>query len=634
MATDSPIDTPLTSLDFDGIKESLKTYLKSTSAFTDYDFEGAALSNLLDILAYNTHYQAFYANMVANEMFLDTAVTRPSVVSRAKHLGYIPSSWRAAKATVDITYPTAQTNAVVPARSIFNAKGVDGSSFTFTNSSAFTIDGFTAENVEIYEGSYKNYTYVADSSNVSQKFIIPSKTIDTRLLNIRVQKSVTDTTGYLNEWTLADNILDITNTSYAYWVQEIENGYYEIYFGDGIVGQKISDGNLVMIEYFETNGPNANDTGTNDSENSRSFTMSGAGGASVAVKQKAVGGSVKENTESIRFYAPKSYQSQNRSVTVDDYTTNIKKDYSNVESIYVWGGEDNDPPQYGKVFVAIKPETGISISEVEKKSIVNSYIKNKSLVSIIPEIVDPEYTYLLIDSEVYYDPAKTKLSGPEIEALAKIQILSYADNDLEKFTNNFLYSVFTTKLNRIDISATNNRSVITMQKRLSPLFGAVSTYDIKFNNAIEHPHDGHMPGVIRSEGFLYKKDTGELTTAYLEDDGFGGIQLYDFSGSIKVIFKKNIGTINYETGLLTLTQFAPNRLEGQSHIKINAKPKNLDVVASGSDILLIDPNDRNAINISVYTNTDMLTGSVASSVASTASTTSTSSSSSSGTSSY
>ena len=626
MATDSPIDTPLTSLDFDGIKESLKDYLKSLPTFTDYDFEGSALSHLLDILAYNTHYQAFYANMVANEMFLDTAVTRPSVVSRAKHLGYIPSSFSAAKATVDISYPSAQTDAVVPARSIFTARGVDGSSFTFTNPSAHTINGFTAENVEIYEGSYKNYTYVVDSSDASQKFIIPSKTVDTQLLNIRVQTSVTDTTGYLNEWTLADNILDITNTSYAYWVQEIENGYYEIYFGDGIVGQKVSDGNLVMIEYFETNGPDANDTGSNDSTSTRAFTMSGSGGASVIVKQKAVGGGAKENTESVRFYAPKAYQSQNRSVTVDDYTTNIKKDYSNVESIYVWGGEDNDPPQYGKVFVAIKPQTGTMISEGEKKSIVDTYIKNKSLVTIIPEVVDPDYIYLLVDSQIYYDPAKTKLSSAEIEALAKIQILSYADNDLEKFTNNFLYSVFTTKLNRIDISVTNNRSIVTMQKRLSPLFGVSSTYDIKFNNALEHPHDGHMPGTIRSDAFLYKKKTGETTTAYMEDDGFGRIQLYEFSGSIKVIFQENIGTVNYDTGLVTLTSFAPNQLEGQSFIKINAKPRTLDIIASKRDILLIDRNDSESIKTSIFTSDSIsAVGSVASSVSASQSTTSSSS---------
>jgi len=451
MASDSPINEPLINLDFDGIKQSLKDYLRATNTFTDYDFEGAALSNLLDVLAYNTHYQAFYANMVANEMFLDTAVTRPSVVSRAKHLGYTPTSWRASKAILEISYPTEQVNAVVPARSVFTARGTDGTSFTFTNSSAVTISGFTAENVEVYEGSYKNYTYVVDKSDISQRFLIPSKIVDTRLLNIRIQNSVTDTTGYLNEWSHADNILDITDTTYAYWLQEVESGYYEIYFGDGIVGQKVSDGNLVMIEYFETNGSVANNTGSNDSETSRAFTMSGSGGATVIVKQKSVGGSERENVESIRFYAPKSYQSQNRSVTVDDYTTNIKKDYSNVESIYVWGGEDHDPPTYGKVFIAIKPETGTSISDSEKTSIINTYIKNKTLVSIIPEIVDPSYIYLLIDSEVYYDPAKTKLSSAEIEALTKLQILSYGDNDLEKFNINFLYSVFTTKLNRTDI---------------------------------------------------------------------------------------------------------------------------------------------------------------------------------------
>ena len=609
MAQDSPIETPIVNLDFDGIKQSLKDYLRSTDTFKDYDFEGSALANLIDVLAYNTHYQAFYANMVANEIFLDTAVTRPSIVSLAKHLGYVPSSWRASKAIVDISYPTDQgTTSVLPARSVFTVRGVDGNSFNFTNSTAVTIGGFTAENVEIFEGSYKGFTYVVDKSISNQKFIIPSKTIDTRLLKIRVQNSVTDTTGYLNEWTLADNILDVTDTSYAYWIQEVEDGYYQIYFGDGILGRSVSDGNLIMLEYFETNGPEANSSGANDSTGSRVFTMSGSGGATVIVKQPAVGGSVREDSESIRFYAPKSYQTQNRSVTVDDYTTNIKKDYSNVESIYVWGGEDNDPPQYGKVFVAIKPETGTSISNEEKESIIDTHIKGKSLVSIIPEIVNPEYTYLLIDSEIYYDPSQTSYSSSEIEALTKVAIALYGNTDLEKFKRSFLYSEFTTKLNRVAKAITNNRSTITMQKRFSPLIGVSSTYDISFNNPIEHPHEGHMSGIVNSTGFLYKKDTGQIITAYIEDDGYGILRLFEIVGEEKNIFNDNIGTVNYNNGLVTLTKFIPVGIEDGTNIRINASPSELDIISKQNNILLIDFNDKGAIKVRVYTDEQLRSG--------------------------
>jgi len=610
MAQDYPIETPIVNLDFDGIQQSLKDYMKSTETFKDYNFEGSALAHLIDVLAYNTHYQAFYANMVANEMFLDTAVTRPSIVSLAKHLGYVPSSWRAAKAIVDVVYPTDQgTTSILPARSVFTARGIDGTSFNFTNPSAVSIEGFTAENVEIYEGSYKNFSYIVDRSQSNQKFIIPSKTIDTRLLNIRVQNSVTDTTGYLNEWELSDNVLDITDTSYAYWLQEVENGYFEVYFGDGILGRKVSDGNLIIIEYFETNGPAANYTGANDSTSSRVFTMSGSGGATVVVDSEASGGSVSESSESVRFYAPKAYQTQKRSVTVDDYETNIGKDYSNVESIYVWGGEDNDPPQYGKVFIAIKPESGLNLSEEEKTSVINSYVKGKSVVSITPEIVDPEYTYLLVDNETYFDPAKTKRTAGEIKALVQYSIINYGNVDLEKFNRSFLYTEFSTKLNRAEKSITNNRSKITMQKRFEPFLGSSATYEVEFRNAIEHPHDGHMAGVVTSGGFEYKKPSGEIVTAYIEDDGNGILRLYDYVNRVKTIFNDNIGTVDYHAGLVSLTNFSPVNIPGQTNIiKINAKPSELDIVSKNNNILTIDVSDREAIKVNVYTDEQFRSG--------------------------
>jgi len=609
MAQDSPIETPIVNLDFDGIKESLKSYLRSTDAFNDYDFEGSALANLIDVLAYNTHYQAFYANMVANEMFLDTSVTRPSIVSLAKHLGYVPSSWRAAKAIVDVSYPTDQgSTSFLPARSVFTVNGTDNVAFNFTNPTAVSINGFTAENVEIYEGSYKTFTYIVDNSVSTQKFIIPSKNIDTRLLKVRVQNSTSNTTGHLNKWELADNILDITNESYAYWLQETTNGDYQLYFGDGILGRKVSNGNLVMIEYFETNGPAANSAGSNDTEITRAFKMAGSGGATVIVNQEAVGGSVREDSESVRFHAPKSYQAHKRSVTVDDYVTNISKDYSNVDSIYVWGGEDNDPPQYGKVFVTIKPTTGTNLSDEEKNSIITTHIKGKNVVSITPEIVDPEYLYILINAEIYYDPSMTEYSSDELKALSQVQIVDYGVSDLEKFNRSFLYSEFTTKLNRVARAVTNNRSTITMQKRFEPLTNVSATYDIAFKNKINHPHDGHKAGMVSSTGFLYKKDTEEIVTAYIEDDGNGILQLFEYVNNIKNIFDTSIGTVDYTNGLVTLTKFSPIEVSDGSEIYINAVPQELDIISKNNNIILIDTADKNSIKVRVYTDEQLRAG--------------------------
>ena len=613
MATGGNI--PVTELDFFQIKDNLKSYLSNQNEFKDYDFDGSAMSILLDVLAYNTHYMGFYANMVANEMFLDSAVTRNAIVSRAKELGHTPSSTKAAGAEIYITYNDEATSdgtypEIIPIGTIFSGTNEEGQSFNFVNTDLISIAAtggsgdasdtlgglrYAGATANVYEGSLKTVSYLFDAAEENPTFEIPSSRVDTSHLQVRIQNSTTDGTGYYSPWTKTTNFTGLTSGSEIYFLQEKQRGRYEIYFGDGIVGKKPSHGNLITVNYLETNGPDANNVGKNDSRDSKrsfSFTTN----STIDVISYAQGGGVPEGVDSIKYYAPRSYQAQGRAVTAEDYKTLISTQYGDVESVFVYGGEDSIPPQYGKVFISIKPQSGTSLTDFEKDSISKSILEGNNIVSIIPELIDPEYIYILVDSTVIYDPARTVMTPGAVRQLIKTDILQYSNTDLEKFGNDFFFSKFSTRIDSLDDSIKGNETTIKLQRRLEPNIGSAAGYVLNFYNPIHHPHDGHMEGVVSSSTFKYKNEDGIVVDAFILDNGSGILILYTLVGGVRTKLA-DIGTVNYNTGSLDLVSFNPVQDTTSSTIKFNVQPRDRNVFSSRNILLQIDPLDVDSVKV-------------------------------------
>tara|TARA_Y100001963_G_scaffold44358_1_gene62252 strand:+ start:11303 stop:13123 length:1821 start_codon:yes stop_codon:yes gene_type:complete len=591
----------VSSLDFDNIKTNLKQYLSTQEEFKDINFEGAGINILMDLLAYNTHYQSFYTNMVANEMFLDSAIKRDSIVSLAKHLGYTPTSVTSPKAVVDIYTPTASLTDNIPKGTI--VKGTQGGKsyeFSVMETVGYTLDseGLTvAPNITIKEGKIVTLSYIYDG-RTDLKLVIPNNA-DTSTLSVRVQTSTEDNSGYTDTWTLSTDLNTIAKTDKAYHVQEIENGEYEIYFGDNIVGKKPDNGNVIHLQYLVTKGTEANNLGSSDKEGARVFTYAGS---TVKVVSKATGGAVAETNKSIKFYAPKTYQAQDRAVTAKDYEATLLTEYSDIESVFVWGGQDNDPPEYGKVFISLKPKSGLTVDETTKESIRTDILKKKNIVSITPEIVDPDYLYLLISSDIVFEKARTVLDKESVAGLVRDTIVDYVDNDLEKFDKDLYFSKLTKLMDESSDSIVGNDTIIKLQRRFQPSLNITANYKIDFGNPILHPHDGHKP-VLESSPFKYKTDIGDEITAYLQDDGYGGISLYRFDSEGRKVLvyygSTAVGTIDYASGIINLQDFRPLSFIDNTHIKINVPLEKKNIFASKSRILTIDKFDSEAIRLSI-----------------------------------
>jgi len=428
-------------LEFYEIKTNLKRFLSSQDKFKDYNFEGSGLSILLDLLAYNTHYINYYSNMVANEMFLDTATVRDSVVSHSKLLGYTPTSNKGARAQVSVTVDAdgdgGIANEFLPRYSTFLASA-GGKSFAFRTIDTYKfepksydengiVQKYWIPELTIVEGRPGVSTFIVDRTNSpSQRFVIPETNIDLSTLKVRVQTSVTNISGYDEYWTLVSDPLQLNAASKVYFIQETENTKYEVYFGDDIVGKGLQNGNIVVLEYLVTSADpiEANGIGATDTESLQSsFSLEGSDFADpdVVTIDPALGGSEREGIESIKYYAPRGFQAQDRAVTVEDYSFMLARDYPFAESIYVWGGEDNTPPVYGKVFVSIKPSRGTSLTNQEKEAIKIGILKKLNIVGVTPEIVDPDYTYLKFETTVKMNPAKTTKTPNEVKQVVRIR---------------------------------------------------------------------------------------------------------------------------------------------------------------------------------------------------------------------
>ena len=589
----------VTELDFDNIKENLKTFLKAQTEFKDYDFEGSGMSVLLDTLAYNTHYLGFNANMLANEMFLDSAALRSSVVSHAKTLGYEVSSPRAPIATVNISLSTSGTTKTMPAGTAFTTS-VDGTSYQFV-----TIADVTASNtgsavpfdsVNIYEGSYVTTRYTVDVNDVDQKFLLSDARSDTTTLTVKVQNSASDTTT--TTYTRAKDITQLSTSSTVYYLQETDSGLFEVYFGDGTVSAALSDGNIVILQYVVTNKTAANGASSFSSPSS----IDDVTGVTTTTVANASGGSEAETIQSIKLNAPLDYATQGRCVTVDDYKTYTKKLFANTQAVSVWGGEDgsydtstgvSSNPEYGKVFISIKSTTGENLTSVQKSNLVTAFAPYK-VASITPVVVDPETTFLILNVNFNYDSTATTSTKDELASLISTTISNYNSSDLQEFNSSFRHSKLTGLIDDTDTAILNNTTTVTMGKFFTP-FASNSSYTISFNNAFYNPYTGYNTsagGVIASTGFYLDND---LTTEYFfDDDGSGNLRIYSLStGQVRTYLNSAAGTVDYSNGTISTTSLlisAVSDVDGASStkIRVTAIPKSNDVVPVRNQILEID----------------------------------------------
>jgi hypothetical protein len=480
----------VTELDFDTIKQNLKTYLQAQSEFTDYDFEGSGLSVLLDILAYNTHYNAYYLNMVANESFLDTALLRDSVISHSKVLGYLPYSRKAPVANVNFTVVSSTTDeatVTIPKGFRFLSNEIDGISYAFVTLQEKTATkantNFVFENLELYEGQLVTYSYAYDqATNPKQIFSIPDEGVDISSILVTVQPSSTSTASEV--YTYAPDASETTTTSAVFYLQENRGQKYDLYFGNDVIGKSITDKSIVSISYLITNGSLAN--------KANNFVVAGQTLVdSLAVNQsnfivdsvsEAAGGAERESVDSIKFSAPLQFTTQNRLITIKDYESYIIKNYPSVDSVSVWGGEDESPPVFGTVFLSLKPKQNYYLSNTEKQRIIDDILKPKAVVAVQTIIRDPEYLYLLVYPEVTYDSKKTILTTEQLKTAIRNAVISYKGTYLNKFNSKFIGSQLQEDITAVDKnSIIGTKVIVRLQKRFQPTLGTGTSYTLYFN---------------------------------------------------------------------------------------------------------------------------------------------------------
>lgn len=526
-------------LDFAQIKNNLKNFLRDQSEFSDFDFEAAGINVLLDILAYNTHYMAFYNNMIANEMFLDTALLRDSVVSHAKMLGYTPVSSVAPRATVNlqITRPVNDTTAslTLPRFTRLQSTPLNGVSYTFVNLDSRTVNydptcnRFCFDNLYIYEGQPLTYTFLYNpTNNPTQSFELPDAGIDTATLEILVQESATSLRT--ERFLLATDATTVTSNSAVYFIDETRNGKYKIYFGDGVIGKSLVNGNIVIANYLRTDGAAAN--------KSNAFSLVDSVGGftnSIVFPIKAAsGGAAQESTTKVRFTAPKAYVSNNRGVTKDDLIAIINKNYPYFEAINVWGGEENEPPIYGKVFVAAKPTLGFEITESEKLDVINNIIKPVSVVTVLPEFVDVDYNYLNVFAEVFYDKTKTTRSADAVKSIVRTAILNFKDLELDNFNSRFKISRMLRAIDDSEASIEYSDVDVVIEKRFTPQVGTARNYIIDYGTPISREDPQYK--IYSTPAFREYDADGVLRKCFFEEtpgssSGIESISIVNAPGS-------------------------------------------------------------------------------------------------------
>ena len=582
----------VTELDFDDIKTNLKTFMRNQNEFTDYDFEGSGINALLDVLAYNTHYLAMNVNMAANEMFLDSASIRSTVVSHAKTLGYTPSSARAPSATVNVTLNNfgALTTATIPSNTVFTST-IDDVSYQFRTIAEFTAtvtNGVLSfSNIPIYEGTMVKNRYVVDTKNVDQKFKLTNNRADTTTLTVKVFPDASSSS--FTTFNLATDITQVGSNSNVYFLQEGDGGMFEIYFGDGIVGKAVSDNNIVVLEYIVTNKTKANGA----KNFTTAATISGITDVTTATVSAASGGSEPESIQSIKLNAPLDYAAQGRAVTPEDYKSIIPKVYPNTKSVQVWGGEDNSTAVFGRVYISLVPTSG-SITASAKETIISDLKNTYTIASVTPVIVDPVTTFIRLNVVFKYNSKQTTKTSETLVSNVRAALTNYDTNNLQKFDNIFRHSQVTGVIDDTDESILSNITTVQLSQFLTPTLNSTTKYEIEFNNALYNPHSGHNTdggGILSSTGFTISGDANEM---FLDDDGNGNVRLYYFTdGTTKTYKDSTAGVVDYTSGKIELTALnitSVSSVDGaaSSKIRIVVTPNSTDVVAVRNQILQID----------------------------------------------
>ena len=583
----------LVDLDFNALKSSFKDYLASQPRFKDYNFDGSNINVLLDVLSYNTYLNSFYLNMVASEMFLDTAQLRDSVVSHAKELNYLPRSFRSAQANVNIaiTPATAQDTVVIPSKTNFTARvGTQTYSFVTSESIAITTSSngvFYANNVTLYEGGYVTDTFVKNATVDNQRFVLTNPNVDTSSIEITVtENSGTDVYTYVQSYSM----FGLTSNSNIFFVQAAENDQYEVVFGDNTSGRLPSEGAVIEITYRACNGelPNGADNFINNS------SIDGHSNVVITLNREAINGSISESIESIKYNAPRSFQSQERAVTESDYRTLLLREFPEIQAISVFGGEKEDPPQYGKVFVSVDITNSDGVPDVNK-TIYKSYLQDKVPLGISVDIVDPEFVYLDVQTEVKYDYNSTTLSAQEIKTLVTQSIVDYNNTYLNNFNAKFRYSNFVAYIDNTNPAILNNDTICRPYFLLSPTLNVNNEYSLSFNTEIlittptTKSHDTLTDKGLYSTDFVY-----DSLKCQIEDDGLGNIRIVRISESTHTEVTK-IGTVDYATGSISINSLNVSSFSGDG-IKLYAKPVNTDFESTLKYILAIRTD---SINITV-----------------------------------
>lgn len=581
-----------TELDFDQIKNNLKDYFKrGDSQFRDWDFDGSGLNNLLDILAYNTHYNAMNAHVAMNESFLDSAQVRSNVVSRAKLLGYIPKSKTAAVASIDLilTPKEGVTNETYSLnRGTSFSTTIDDVNYTFIlledEQTPLQIDNegnrsYRFNDLSIYQGVLKERRYAVDNSLQNQKFVIDDPNVDTRSIKVRVYENANSQTSSI--YSRFDQFTSsIDGNSTIYFIEENYSGKYEIHFGNNSIGKLPGNAAIVEIEFLSTKGNLAN--------GATSFIWNGGadtivdGTSTLILNSKSAGGSDVENIESIRYNAPLSYIAQNRAVTADDYRVLVKQLYGSIDSISVWGGEYNDPPQFGKAFISIKPTGALTTTDEEKQLIVEG-LQNKRILSIEPVVVDPDYTYIFFNVFFKYNSNLTALTTGQMQSNVRNVIRQFNQEKLQNFDGVFRYSSFLQAIDRSDPAILNSFARVFLYKDLNVTFGSSISHELKFNSAlyVENPQDS----IIQSSSWSY---TG--FNYYIGDEGSGverNVYVYRLAEGVKIRVINSIGTLNTATGRLIVNS-SSIPLEKNEIIRIEVSPNSNDIATSRNNIIQIN----------------------------------------------
>jgi len=580
MATSANSYLQVTELDFEDIRTNLKSYLSTQDQFNDYDFEGSAMSVLLDVLSYNTHYNSYYVNMLANEMFLDTAQQRDSVVSHAKLLGYTPVSAIGASANVQITF-TGVANTVTQFTIPKNAKfstTVDDIEYTYVTPSAYKVinqsNTFTLP-ITIKEGVPLTHRFTVNDNN-PQRYVIPNVNVDTTSITVSVQESASDTTT--TEFTRATNIQTISSESNIYFLEEAYDGKYEIVFGSGSLGKALRNNNIVIINYLVCNGDATNGSSTFSVDDLGSISVSYTA-ATLSTNTTSRGGRPQETTESVKFNAPRHYQTQNRCVVDNDYQRILLAENPDLQSVIAFGGEQASPAVYGKVYVAVKPYSE-QFATVARKQQLRESILDRTPLAIDPVFINAEYTYLIPTITTYYNKTTTTSTSSQIEQSIRDTITSFSTNNLERFGNRLRYSRFVRALDNISTgSILNNDAAIKLEKRFVPNTQRAEKVTINFNNPLR-------TSTLASTQFTFQ---GFLS--YLDDDGLGNVRIYRFDDNRqKVTIQANVGTIDYTAGTIEIENFNPTAYAG-NEVKVNCTPDRLDIIPVREQILIMNASD-------------------------------------------